>query len=372
VFVSNLLRLRSSFLKCAWHSLSMDSHRTVESKREAMGDVKKPGIFRFFTLSQTELEILFCALGIYGCYLYYGILHEKLFKRSYSPDDQHWRYSLLLIAFQCFTNACVAAIVLLFQRARDGKNVYGFVPIWKYALMAVSYLLAMAFSFEALHHMTYPMQALGKSCKMIPVMLMGVLVRKRKYRWNDYLIVLMITTGVAIFSYRPQKADSSHQHTTPFGIALLFLSLFMDGLVGPYQEKIVAEHSPSTHQLMFHQNLWACLITFVIVAVKGELIEGIQFLIDHPTARTDVFLFALVSAFGQNFIFYTVRNVSALACTMITTTRKFFTILLSIIMYDHRILPQQWFAIILVFTGIILEHVFKSRAKRFTAQNKTD
>jgi len=212
--------------------------------------------------------------------------------------------------------------------------------------------------------MTYPMQALGKSCKMIPVMLMGIVIRKKKYRPIDYAIVLMITVGVAIFSYKPSKGKDTQAHTTPLGIFLLFMSLFMDGLVGPFQEKLVATYAPSTHQLMFHQNLWASVITLVGSIATGELFRALKFLEVHPSAVLDVFMFCVVSAVGQNFIFYTVRNVSALACTTITTTRKFFTILLSILMYNHKINSRQWFAIILVFSGIILEHVAKKSKRK--------
>ena len=43
----------------------------------------------------------------------------------------------------------------------------------KYALCACSYLGAMVASNTALQHVNYPTQVLGKSCKPIPVMLLG-------------------------------------------------------------------------------------------------------------------------------------------------------------------------------------------------------
>ena len=46
------------------------------------------------------------------------------------------------------------------------KNV---VPLRPFASTALTYLVAMACSNEALKHVTYPTQALAKSCKMIPV-----------------------------------------------------------------------------------------------------------------------------------------------------------------------------------------------------------
>ena len=46
----------------------------------------------------------------------------------------------------------------------------------KYALCACSYLGAMVASNAALQYVNYPTQVLGKSCKPIPVMILGMLV----------------------------------------------------------------------------------------------------------------------------------------------------------------------------------------------------
>ncbi|RLO12219.1 hypothetical protein DYB28_011846, partial [Aphanomyces astaci] len=57
------------------------------------------------------------------------------------------------------------------------------VPLSPFAFSAFSYLGAMLCSNEALKYVNYPTQALGKSCKMIPVMLMGVVLGRKKYSW---------------------------------------------------------------------------------------------------------------------------------------------------------------------------------------------
>lgn len=52
--------------------------------------------------------------------------------------------------------------------------------------------------------------------------------------------------------------------------------------------------------------------------------------------------FSLASAVGQNFIFYTITSFNPLVMTTITTTRKFFTIVFSVIFYGHAIGTRQW------------------------------
>jgi len=67
-------------------------------------------------------------------------------------------------------------------------------------------------------------QVLGKSAKPIPVMVLGVIWARKRYRCIKYLFVLMITVGVAVFMYRPVDNDGNDDvsnHTFGFGEFLL-------------------------------------------------------------------------------------------------------------------------------------------------------
>mmetsp|Transcript_19911 Transcript_19911/g.28996 ORF Transcript_19911/g.28996 Transcript_19911/m.28996 type:complete len:354 (-) Transcript_19911:597-1658(-) len=303
-----------------------------------------------------EVQVVISAVSIYTCYLYYGFLHEKMFKVEYGGEK--FSYTIFLVFMQCVFNMVAAGIVLKIfpQEKRDTT------PHSSYALVSLSYLGAMVCSFSALHYISYPMQVLVKSCKMIPVMVMGVFVSKRRYSWKETMCVLMITAGVAIFSYKPKAAQTGE--TSLIGILLLAASLICDGFTGPFQERIVAASNPTSHQMMFWQNFWAAVWLFAASAGSGQGVTGTLFFYRHPEALKDGFFFCLASAVGQNFIFYTVRNLSALTCTTITTTRKFFTLLVSLVFFKHSLNMRQVSAVVLVFTGIIWETVHKHQKKQ--------
>lgn len=55
--------------------------------------------------------------------------------------------------------------------------------------------------------------------------------------------------------------------------------------------------------------------------------------------------------FPQSFIFMTVVYFGPLTCSIITTTRKFFTILASVILFANPISTMQWVGTVLVFLG---------------------
>lgn len=307
----------------------------VSSKLTKGASKPKPSSIRI----PQELQLVICALGIYICYLRYGILQERIFSTEHGPVGKRFLFSIFLVAVQTATNAAGAATVLtigMLQNSKSFKPTHAIhssvisilnVPILDYLIVSLSYISATIFSFSALNYMSYPMQAVGKSCKMIPVMAMGVLIRRHRYNVRNYLCVTLVTAGVALFSW---KSNKSTVPASPLGIVLLLASLFMDGLTGPLQERLVARHKPSSHELMFWQNVGAVLWLTPACLVTGEATRAVSFIMKYPNVIVDIMSFSLVSALGQNFIYYTIRNFSALTVTTITTTRKMLTVLLSI------------------------------------------
>lgn len=89
-------------------------------------------------------------------------------------------------------------------------------------------------------------QVVGKSCKPIPVMILGVLFGRKRYPLLKYFFVLLIVIGVALFMYKDKAAATSkadEKAKTDFDIfsyigigeILLIISLTCDGLTGAVQ-----------------------------------------------------------------------------------------------------------------------------------------
>lgn len=66
----------------------------------------------------------------------------------------------------------------------------------------------------------------------------------------------------------------------------------------------------------------------------------------------------------QIFIFTTITNFGPLACSIFTTTRKFFTFLGSVIIFNNTLLSRQWVGVVLVFIGLGLDVAFGKPTKR--------
>ena len=72
----------------------------------------------------------------------------------------------------------------------------------------------------------------------------------------------------------------------------------------------------------------------------------------------------------QNFIFLTVTYFGPLTCSICTTTRKFFTILGSVLIFRHPLTSLQWTGTVLVFAGLSLDSVFGKASKQKTTSRE--
>jgi len=271
---------------------------------------------------------------------------------------------------QSIVNALCAGLVLMVSpMPRDNT------PFVKYLQVSVTSIAAMFCSNRALMYVDYPTQVLAKSCKSIPVMLMGVLVFRRKYTLVKYASVFMVAAGMALFMIpsggHTHKA-SENQTTTSFfvGVGLLVASLALDGLTGPFQDNLIHKYNPSAPHLMFYSNVWASIVMFFGVLVLGDLRPALTFLTTYPDLIVPVAMFSVCSALGQNFIYYTIRHFGSLTCTTVTTTRKFFTILASVLWFGHYVSIRQWTAVALVFLGLGIDIVYGYFSGKKGAINK--
>jgi UDP-galactose transporter B1 len=132
----------------------------------------------------------------------------------------------------------------------------------------------------------------------------------------------------------------------------------MDGLTGAIQERMRAASRPSAQHMMLAMNGWSSLMLGGAIVVTGEGKEFLSFAIKHPELFTHLILLALAGAFGQLFIFMMVSSYGPLPCSIVTTTRKFFTVLFSVLFFGNPISGRQWLGTTLVFVGLFADMIF--------------
>jgi solute carrier family 35 (UDP-galactose transporter), member B1 len=220
----------------------------------------------------------------------------------------------------------------------------------------------MFFTNFSLTYISYPTQALAKSCKILPTMLGGLFVKNLKYHPLQYLSVGLITVGTMIFNYDSRKPGND----STIGIALLLGSLVLDSLTSYYSEHIRRNYSTSSLQTMKYLCGWGSLLLVPVIILLGMFSRNenlIQYLIKYPSVLDDIARFGLMSATGQIFIFWALKDFGTLTLSIITTTRKFLTVIVSVTLFSHNITQKQVLCIALVFFGVLVDLFVSNRSK---------
>ncbi|KAN0087757.1 UAA transporter family domain containing protein [Tylopilus felleus] len=245
---------------------------------------------------------------------------------------------------------------------------------------------AAPFGFAALSYITYPTMVLGKSCKLVPVMLMNFLLYRRKFAPHKYLVVALVTTGISVFMFfgneKPSKATSnktSDVAQSPYlqlvGIAYLLINLIFDGAVNSTQDEIFSRYKVSGQQMMFWINAFCTVLTAALGTLplpyipvihptsgtQSEFASALEFIKSHPSIVVPLIQFSVTGALGQLFIFETLQHFGSLTLVTITLTRKMFTMILSVVLYNHKLTIGQWLGAAIVFVGISIEAFVKRK-----------
>jgi len=198
---------------------------------------------------------------------------------------------------------------------------------------------------------SYPTQALAKSCKLLPAMIGSLFVKDIKYHPLQYLSVVFITIGVFAFNFTGKKGGSSDSF---FGLLALFSSLLLDGLTSYYSETCKRVHKSSALSAQQLCSGFGALLIFPIVILNNIILPEttlVTYLLKFPDIFGDILLFSLFSAVGNFFIFWGLNLLGSLNLVIVTTTRKFMTILLSIVWFSHSLNELQVVCILLVVFG---------------------
>ena len=105
-------------------------------------------------------------------------------------------------------------------------------------------------------------------------------------------------------------------------------------------------------------HLWPSAYLLNATIYTGELFRFYEFIWKHPSLISDIALFSSLSAVGQLFIFLTVAEFGPLSCSIVTTTRKFFTVLSSVFLFGNNLTPTQWIGTTFVFLGLTLDAMY--------------
>ena len=251
--------------------------------------------------------LTYCFLGLMGSYLTWGVLQEKIMTREYVGNDGKTKAFFKDSQFLVFANrflAFIIAVAYLFFRRETRHRA----PLYKYSFASFSNILSTYFQYEALKFISFPTQVLAKSCKIIPVMIMGRIISRNKYEFYEYIVAAAISLGMVFFLSGSYDHSKHSPITTITGLFLLCLYMIFDSFTSNWQSEIFKSYGSTSLQMMAGVNLFSTLLTASSLLIQGGFDEGIQFSSEHPAFLVDCVILSISSAVGQLFIFFTIAQ----------------------------------------------------------------
>ena len=177
-------------------------------------------------------------------------------------------------------------------------------------------------------------------------MLMGRLLKGTQYSLAEYLEALCITFGVAAFSLSQSEQQGEQPSTKLIGFILLCSYVLSDSFTSQWQSRIYRDYGKIDHyHMMYGVNVSSIIITAFALLVSGEIPAVLEFFATNPSTFWYNVLTAITSTTGQIAIFYTIKRFGPIPFTIIMTTRQMLSIVLSTILFGHKLSLSSYFGV---------------------------
>lgn len=347
----------------------LETHDEPSETEQSKSSIMIPAIRDADTMN--FFKLLFCFCGLQASYLTWGVMQEKIMTTEYQPTPLVPDGKFPSATFCVFSNRALAIVVAAGMCLYTHKTLQTAAPLWYYSPCALSNTLSSWGQYAALKYVTFPMQVLFKSAKVIPVMMMGRVLNKNQYPMVEYLEALVITIGVATFGLSKQRNSANDPATTEvFGLLCLTLYVCSDAFTSQWQERIFKAYPNQIdkYQMMFGVNCSAIIITIMFLVLSGEIPAVLEFFATNPQAFIYNVITAITSATGQIFIFYTIQQFGSVVFTIIMTTRQMISMVISTILFGHTLTIGSYVGAMLVFGAVF----FRIRRRQLAKSKKPD
>ena len=312
--------------------------------------------------SSSAAWCVFYGVGIICTLVVYGILQEGIMTVAY--DGTLFRYSVFLVL--CNRLAAVAfAVAMAIAKGESMKNE---APLWKYLVVSLSNVYASSCQYEALKYVSFAVQMLGKSFKMMPVMIWGMIISGKSYSARDWMVALSVTLGCTEFLMTGPTHSKVDANNSFKGFLLLGGFLALDGLTSTFQEKLFKEHKTTKYNQMLYINLLSASVSMVTLLVTGELWPATAFGFAHPRFWLDCGLLSASAVASQFFIYSQIKEFGALVFAATMNVRQVVSILVSYVKYHNPVTHLQVLGLCLIFSALF----YKSIAAMVHAPSKDE
>jgi adenosine 3'-phospho 5'-phosphosulfate transporter B3 len=158
------------------------------------------------------MQMVVCAGAVFVFYISYGYLQEKIFR---VPGFAEFGWYMTLLQFVVYALLAYAESMIT-QRHVERKCVHAHtryriagrrIPMRQYVMLSLYTVGTMGLSNAAVGYLNYPTQVIFKCCKLVPVLIGGVLIQGKQFGVADVAAAFCMSIGLVFFSLADSKVS---------------------------------------------------------------------------------------------------------------------------------------------------------------------
>mmetsp|Transcript_134027 Transcript_134027/g.237245 ORF Transcript_134027/g.237245 Transcript_134027/m.237245 type:complete len:336 (-) Transcript_134027:160-1167(-) len=303
-------------------------------------------------------------LGITATLLIYGLQQERLMQIPYGGE------LFTISTFLVFANRLVNLVYGFVMCVARGESLTPQAPLWKYTVVSLTNVYASTFQYEALKYISFTVQMLGKSFKMMPVMMWGIFISQKRYTITDWLVAACVTGGSTLFLVTGPTGSGTDQSSTMYGLFFLCGYLALDGLTSTMQEKLFRQYKVSMYNQILYVNVCSSFVSLVTLVITSDLGPAFAFCNRHSGFVKDLMLLQVSAVGSQWFIYAQIQGFGALVFAATMNIRQIASIAVSYIWYGHQATVLQVTSLVLVCSALCTKSYLGLTAIRGAGESK--
>lgn len=202
-------------------------------------------------------------------------------------------------------------------------------------------------------------------CKLVPVLIGGILIQGKRYGLLDLLAAILMSTGLILFTLADNKVSPNFDSR---GYVMISLALVADAIIGNVQEKAMRTHNATNDEVVLYSYSIGSVYIFLGTLLSGQLFSAIPFFAEHryETYGYNIII-GIVGYFGVNVVLTLVRLSGALIAVTVTTMRKAVTIIFSFYFFSKPFTMQYVWAGLIVLLAIYL-NIYNKNKRHFDSK----
>jgi len=344
---------------------------------------------------------------LYVFYLFGGLFNEKLTKTEYEYIDENnnkkifkFKYPTISLCFPSILSFCVSSYMLSKMKKKYFKTkIESPISFHDKSIIGILHMISSFTAQTALIYLDFIVKTIGKSCKSASIMFIYFLNtipfcnkllkkllnnkaknedKKEKILTKDIIKVIMTTTSVILFnlSSGSNKEKNKENNSSYFGIIVLVISLFTDGLLS-LKESMIKTNIINDKKYEGYNNLlsWEYMNIFSFFTFSfsfcqiisnlflGDYIHLFKIIFSNKILIKNLFSYAVFDVLGQSILYIFLGQYGPLALSMVTSVRKILSISISILYFGKSISFPQSISLFLAISIIFWEIYEKGNKK---------